>query len=1419
MKLRVFLLIITTTTTLALLGEGVTRFVAPSGTDSGGCLVGSPCATIIYAVSVSAAPDVVEIASGTYTESGTITMPAGVSLAAATPRGATLVQPTSPAASTIVVDGVTGVSVTGLVFSVVVGPFVTGGGVQVTNGGSVTIDNALFESSTPSALSSINCIKFGAGVGVVEISTAVITNSEFRFLSCCTTGGGIYVDSGSDVTVTFSSFTGNYLSGAGGVGGAAIYYGSTLIRPISRIQVGNCTFTSNEVAFRNGGAIVGARRGQGYIYGSTFTSNTAINGGAVYDIGATVYGVDLVFTNNVAFQTGGGYAVAGSTADFSSAVLENSRFVGNSAQDGGAIVSKDAQSLVVRNTYIASNLAQFGAGVTIKEGLTRFEIVGTTFEGNRASDRAGAVLIRATDVSISGSTFSDNRGTSAGGAIDLQQTSDVSISNSTFELNQGDVGGALYTSGTAALNVTKCIFKGNTASTGGALYFAQSSVSSFEDSVISNNFGLSSGGGVYVADDTRVSFTRTDMVASTTPYGGGCMFLERAAVVDIMGGIIANCSSPSGEGGAIFVRQSVVLTMTGTVLDNNYSGSLGGALFVSGSVRGTLENVTFTHNIADGEGGAMYTERDSVIVADDMLVRSNYAAVSAGISINGDALFYGSRLEVLDHTRDHTKASEIGNGAGFGCSGSASAALSNSVFRGNSAGGSGGGIYTASCVFNISGVVFEDNFSNVFGGGAHITHEGTVESGVFERNQAKWGGGVYFATDDSVQRGTTPVVTTVFRNNLALGAGGAMYWEGVRPVKNPACEGCSFAGNTGRGYGNDEATAASRIVILVDPPSEISRGRPPVSIEASRNFEVNVQVVDFYNHTYVFSEPTARREMTAEVSSEGIPAGAENSTVIGSNLVTVIDGFAAFSGLFLRGTKTRIPYNLVMTTQPPSGVTKWEVFLEQCEAGFAEVAHPVFLFQCIECPSGQYDLVRATFCNNCPEGAVCEGLTRIFALEDWWWDESSPESNPKLYFCIPDRCCPVSEPGNRCLRSRPCADGWNQTSRLCSRCEEGKYEWNNKCIECGESERWRFLLVFIICVVFVLLLFGFGSKLGGELRIFIFYLQATVLVVGPVHPVIPFFGMAMGWLDVLSLDDKCFVRLTAFQKLISQFAVPFLMLGILTILSVSYVAVLTARRSRLKKLAGGEHIPWINMRPFLDAYINLFGICTVPFLHTSFQLLICRKVGAFFVLNQAPDVECYRGPHAKWVAFATAMTAFYVMVFPVSIYYWRRRATRSILSQRFWQRNLEMVRKSIYQLDMFWWEVILIARDVLLVLMYVLWFSQPRRRTLSILMVMFIFFFIHAYGLPFRDRWDNLIETMSLLFLCYTAFAFHYSNRFQLSNERTDQLVKDVMMYCGLATVSVYISVRVSYDLIGRFLSPMYAIDPSDLDVHHSPHT
>lgn len=92
----------------------------------------------------------------------------------------------------------------------------------------------------------------------------------------------------------------------------------------------------------------------------------------------------------------------------------------------------------------------------------------------------------------------------------------------------------------------------------------------------------------------------------------------------------------------------------------------------------------------------------------------------------------------------------------------------------------------------------------------------------------------------------------------------------------------------------------------------------------------------------------------------------------------------------------------------------------------------------------------------------------------------------------------------------------------------------------------------------------------------------------------------------------------------------------------------------------------------------------------------------------------------------------------------------------------------------------LLTRDVILVTNYVLWFVEPRRRTISVMLIIMFFFFAHCYALPYRDSLDNIVDTVSLICIGYTAFIWHYNYRFQLADAEVDGRIRYVFISFGL---------------------------------------
>lgn len=224
-------------------------------------------------------------------------------------------------------------------------------------------------------------------------------------------GGAIYVHGRTVLNVNGSTFDGNHADWEGGAISSETPKGDPKVRSV--LNVSNSTFNNNTVNKYSGGAI------QAYDYtnitGSTFTNNRA--------------GIDGAFTED----NGGGAITLGA---FGTVKIDNSTFSGNSAYDGGAIgTNKKANytsgSLVVTNSVFSENSANRGGAIlnwykNNINGEAENLISNSTFEDNTASISGGAIF-NAGDLKFSGNNvFAENIG---GGVLnDIHNTGAIDVS-------------------------------------------------------------------------------------------------------------------------------------------------------------------------------------------------------------------------------------------------------------------------------------------------------------------------------------------------------------------------------------------------------------------------------------------------------------------------------------------------------------------------------------------------------------------------------------------------------------------------------------------------------------------------------------------------------------------------------------------------------------------------------------------------------------------------------------------------------------------------------------------------------------------------------------------------------------------------------------------------------------------------------
>lgn len=311
------------------------------------------------------------------------------------------------------------------------------GGAIMNSGGSLSIDNSLFEGNTASLI----------GGAIYNTSAhAVITNSEFKNNSTTTTGSGGALGNykGGTYDISNTKFIGNSAGSGGAIYNSSLESDTGLFTK-AVVNLTNTDFKNN-YAQTTGGAI--------WSYGETKITNSRFidngvsadssrmtsTGGAIYNSGKLIPGdvpsgelnVDNVyFEGNVASN-------GGAVANTGDAVVQNSSFVNN------------GYSKIDANTHLSSkggaiyNSTSIGVG-----GASSITVKNTEFTGNVA--QSGGAFYNDSAATISTSSFVNNGKSQDGAATTVD-------------------GGAIYNASNKTINIVDSSFRGNEATRGGALY-------------------------------------------------------------------------------------------------------------------------------------------------------------------------------------------------------------------------------------------------------------------------------------------------------------------------------------------------------------------------------------------------------------------------------------------------------------------------------------------------------------------------------------------------------------------------------------------------------------------------------------------------------------------------------------------------------------------------------------------------------------------------------------------------------------------------------------------------------------------------------------------------------------------------------------------------------------------------------------
>ena len=199
----------------------------------------------------------------------------------------------------------------------------------------------------------------------------------------------------------------------------------------------NCNFFNNSAT--SGGAIQW-KGANGHVSYSNFINNKAENAGAIYweysDNNEVWLILGCLFLNNSADDTAGAVRL-----ECNNPTINNSTFINNSANSGGAIYSWNYGTFVLtNNSYFINNRAHSNGGaILVSDSICEFTDL--EFKDNNATNYGGAIYLvsdeYAAGIKINNAKFNGNNATS-GSAIYLDKDSEIYLENIKFGKNRAD---------------------------------------------------------------------------------------------------------------------------------------------------------------------------------------------------------------------------------------------------------------------------------------------------------------------------------------------------------------------------------------------------------------------------------------------------------------------------------------------------------------------------------------------------------------------------------------------------------------------------------------------------------------------------------------------------------------------------------------------------------------------------------------------------------------------------------------------------------------------------------------------------------------------------------------------------------------------------------------------------------------------
>lgn len=503
-------------------------------------------------------------------------------------------------------------------------PKAVGGGAMAlvaTNGNAVstTIKNSTFTNnsteSNPVYENNGGAIYVYGTSGLVGDNTLKISDSLFESNHTNKTGGAIGVNnlgpSNFEIEIKDTTFTKNNSTGYGGA--IDVTTGGT---GKVTINLDHATFNSNESSKSDGGAIAYEKGNiTSNISNSTFTNNTANNGGAIYNGIKSLTISNTIFDGNKTNDGGKGGAI------YNAGNISLSQTEFKQSSDTIYMANDSAADFSGTNTLNGSISSENATSKITNKGILILNADNSGYTGTYTQESGQ------TDVNAS-STFFGGETTIAGGVLNWNTLKNY---NSTLKVEKGSLNIGNVNKASLSLNSNSYIKKDTLVNINskGEIKLNGGSITLDDNDIWAGN--------ISIGDENTVG-SGTLTIDGLTSNGG--IFANGGTIDIISGRLTASAGDVIKEATTVKIKDNALLAVRGgdvTLGANTDWASKGGVLLNNGAL--TIKDLSNANGIFQANSGKLMLENSTFTVGKDSFINS-----SVGTNIDSN-----SKLQITDN--------------------------------------------------------------------------------------------------------------------------------------------------------------------------------------------------------------------------------------------------------------------------------------------------------------------------------------------------------------------------------------------------------------------------------------------------------------------------------------------------------------------------------------------------------------------------------------------------------------------------------------------------------------------------------------------------------------------------------------------------------------------------------------------------